>query len=311
MLGFVANTDHKWFLFLKELAQLRQTSGETLEEINFWRPSGQSFGAVPQWSPFFFKLKAPHNAIGGFGLFARFASLPDWLAWESFGQANGAPSYTVMHQMLEAYRSEKGSTQSRVGCILISSPFFFEPRDWVEQPRDWRGPIVVGKSYDLTVGEGLRIYTECMARVSGQSAGTRAAEEVARYGEPVLVKPRLGQGIFRVSVTEAYRGACAVTEEHSLPVLEAAHIRPYAEGGGHDVPNGILLRTDIHRLFDRGYVTVTPDYHFEVSQRLRQEFDNGKTYYAMHGRRILLPEKVTERPDAQLLRWHNEQVFRP
>jgi putative restriction endonuclease len=72
------------------------------------------------------------------------------------------------------------------------------------------------------------------------------------------VRPRLGQGTFRIATIQAYERACAVTGEHSLPALEAAHIRPFAEGGTHDVSNGLLLRADLHRLFDRGYVTVTP-----------------------------------------------------
>jgi hypothetical protein len=41
------------------------------------------------------------------------------------------------------------------------------------------------------------------------------------------------------------------------------------------VSNGLLLRSDIHRLFDKGYVTVTPDHHFEVSRRLKDDFETG------------------------------------
>jgi hypothetical protein len=71
------------------------------------------------------------------------------------------------------------------------------------------------------------------------------------------------------------RRACAVTGEHSLPVLEAAHIRPYARGGEHDVANGLSLRTDIHRLFDKGYVTVDEDAKFVVGRRLKQASRTG------------------------------------
>ena len=60
--------------------------------------------------------------------------------------------------------------------------------------------------------------------------------------------------------------------EHSLPAFEAAHVRPYADGGEHALPNGLLLRADIHRLFDAGYVTVTPDYRFRVSHDLADDF---------------------------------------
>jgi putative restriction endonuclease len=113
-----------------------------------------------------------------------------------------------------------------------------------------------------------------------------------------------------VLVTDIYQRRCAVTQEQTLPALEAAHIRPYGEGGEHEAPNGLLLRRDIHSLFDAGYVTVTPDLRFEVSRRIREEFDNGKHYYALHGRTIDGPTEVGLRPDPGALTWHNEHCFR-
>jgi putative restriction endonuclease len=77
-----------------------------------------------------------------------------------------------------------------------------------------------------------------------------------------------------------------VTGEKTLPVLEAAHIKPYAIEGPHQVNNGILLRSDRHKLFDVGYVTVTPEHTLEVSPRLREEWHNGQEYNAHHGRRL-------------------------
>jgi hypothetical protein len=53
------------------------------------------------------------------------------------------------------------------------------------------------------------------------------------HGSPILIRPRLGQGAFRVSVTSVYQHRCAVTGERTLPILDAAHIRPYEEGGKH------------------------------------------------------------------------------
>jgi hypothetical protein len=76
------------------------------------------------------------------------------------------------------------------------------------------------------------------------------------------VRQRLGQGAFRVLVTDAYERRCAVTGEKALPVLQAAHIRPVTKEGTHQLDNGLLLRSDIHALFDQGYVTVTPDHRF-------------------------------------------------
>jgi putative restriction endonuclease len=136
------------------------------------------------------------------------------------------------------------------------------------------------------------------------------AQNFVRYGAAVEVHPRLGQGLFRVEVTDAYQRACAVTGEHSLPALEAAHILPYGQGGEHRVDNGLLLRSDLHRLYDRGYVTVTPDYVFRVSDRLRDEFQNGRSYYGLGGAKIALPEREMWRPKRELLEWHRECVFR-
>ena len=131
-----------------------------------------------------------------------------------------------------------------------------------------------------------------------------------RYGDLTLLRRRLGQGIFRLAVTDAYSRACAVTSEHSLPALEAAHIQPFGEGGVHEVSNGLLLRSDIHRLFDRGYVGVTPDHRFAVSKRLKDDFANGRSYYPLDGREIKLPERVEERPGPEWLEWHMEERFR-
>jgi putative restriction endonuclease len=93
-------------------------------------------------------------------------------------------------------------------------------------------------------------------------------------------------------VTSVYQHRCAVTGEKTLPILDAAHIRPYEEGGEHDVTNGLLLRTDIHRLFDKGYVTIGIDGRFEVGQRLKADFENGRHYYAMHGQPVAPPRDL-------------------
>lgn len=139
---------------------------------------------------------------------------------------------------------------------------------------------------------------------------TTEAIELRRTGKPQIITPRLGQASFRLAVLDAYDCACAVTNEHSLPVLEAAHIRPWGDGGRHEVPNGLPLRRDIHRLFDLGFVTVKPDLRFAVSPALRDAYANGKTYYALSGRRVQLPNAAADRPDPDLLAWHGEEVYR-
>ena len=83
----------------------------------------------------------------------------------------------------------------------------------------------------------------------------------------------MGQGAFRVLVTDAYTRRCSVTGERTLPVLEAAHIKPFAVAGPHIISNGLLFRSDVHKLFDTGYLTITSDHKTEVSRRIKEEFE--------------------------------------
>ena len=125
----------------------------------------------------------------------------------------------------------------------------------------------------------------------------------------MLVRPRLGQGAFRLAVTDNYERRCAVTGEKTLPILDAAHIRAFNDGGAHDPANGLLLRTDVHRLFDLGYVTVSPDHRFEVSSRLKADYDNGRHYYDLHGRPVRPPRGGMPAPSPEALLWHRERRY--
>jgi putative restriction endonuclease len=200
-----------------------------------------------------------------------------------------------------------------IGCIAINEPVFFTPDDWVAVPSDWSRNIVSGRGEDLSRGEGLRMWNECLERAAARATPAadwvRQALDAQRAGRPVLIKPRLGQSSFRLAVLDAYGQQCAVTLEHSLPVIDAAHIRPWASGGMHSVPNGLPLRRDLHRLFDLGYVTIRPNMRLAVSRRLHDEYANGRVYYELDGREIRLPQNKELRPDGEALAWHEAEVF--
>jgi len=98
MRGYLGNTDQEWYAFLERTAPH--------DEVNFWFPKSGGLLRAEPGTPFFFKLKRPHYAIAGFGWLAQTSSLPAWLAWESFGTANGAPSFDVMRRRIEHYRRE-------------------------------------------------------------------------------------------------------------------------------------------------------------------------------------------------------------
>jgi putative restriction endonuclease len=91
--------------------------------------------------------------------------------------------------------------------------------------------------------------------------------------------------------------------------LDAAHIRSYGEGGVHEVANGLLLRKDIHSVFDAGYVTFDEDLRMVVSDRVRTEFNNGNEYRRLHGEQLRVPADPALSPSAEFLRWHREERF--
>jgi putative restriction endonuclease len=294
----VAVTDGDWFEMLR-----RQPN---LDEVNFWAPGATSFRALQPGELFLFKVHAPRNVIVGGGIFAYATVLPWSLAWQAFGEANGARSAQEMRARIARYRrSDPGDRNDfEIGCRILTQPFFFDERDWIPVPPSWSPNIVVFKTYNTGDAEGLVLWEAVNGRLN-RSPVPGMAEPAARFGKPQLVLPRLGQGAFRVLVTDIYQRRCAVTQERTLPALDAAHIRPYGDGGIHEARNGLLLRRDLHSLFDAGYVTVTPDLRFEVSRRIKEEFQNGRHYYAMHGQPVRPPKETWQQPDPAALSWHN------
>ncbi len=198
LFGTIAPTDFGWYDFLSR--------SSVWPEVNFWTPSTHFSFRADEFSPFFFKLKAPYNAICGFGYFANYSPLPDWLAWSCFEEGNGCASLKEMRDRISAIRLRMRYVATErapeIGCIVIVNATLFARHD-----------------------------------------------------------------------------------------------------------NGLLLRADLHRLFEQGYLTVTTEHRLRVSERLRVDFNNGKTYYPFRDTSISLPRDDRHRPDPDLLRWHNDSVF--
>lgn len=308
---WVGITDNTWFARL---------AASKPDEVNFWQPGGKtSFKAVPTGAPFLFKLHSPDNYIAGGAYFLRQSFLPLSIAWDAFGDRNGVPSFSEFSRKILAYRARSGRIESdpTIGCLVLVEPFFFERADWIPvDPAAYRS-IVVGKTMDTADTAGRQLWMkvqERLARLSQPVAQKtqliREVREGGQYGSEYLTRARLGQGAFRVLVTEAYARRCAMTGEKTLPVLQAAHIKPYAESGPHSTANGLLLRSDLHILFDRGYLTVNADLVIEVSKNIKEQFSNGREYYALHGKSLsVLPAAADDRPSSQFLEWHNQNVY--
>ncbi|MCK4817934.1 HNH endonuclease [bacterium] len=311
---YLGVTDYEWFSFLSERRN---------EDINFWQPGGiAGFKVLNPGDPFLFKLKYPLNAISGIGFYSTHSILPLDVAWDIFGERNGVESYLKFKQKIISYRTASNTFESNpnIGCIVLTDPILFNKEDWITVPKSWGKSIVQGKSYSTDDFEGADLWTKIEQRLANYDLFQR--EEIdksqfilednssSQYSKKYLTKIRYGQGAFRVLLTDAYNRKCAISGEKTLPALEAAHIKPYADSGPNYICNGLLLRADIHKLFDAGYLTVTKDYKIEVSSKIKEEFENGKNYYQYHGGNIkTIPHQILNHPDLNYLEWHNSNIY--
>jgi putative restriction endonuclease len=309
---YVGVTDNKWFSFL---------SGHQPDEVNFWRPRATKvFRALRPGELFLFKLHRPQRYIVGGGFFVRQSFLPLSITWDVFKEKNGAASYGEFSALIRRHRGTTYESEPDpvIACIILTTPFFFHKEDWIAEPPDWSPNLVQGKRYTTNDVVGKCLWEQVHERMGQYLLPAENQKPLdslnidinERYGPGQIIRPRLGQGGFRVLVTEAYNRRCAITGERTLPVLQAAHIKPYSESGPHHISNGLLLRSDLHILFDRGLMTVTPDYRVEVSRRIRDEYENGKEYYRLSGKRLtVIPPTPADRPSTEFIEWHNQNVF--
>jgi putative restriction endonuclease len=225
-----------------------------------------------------------------------------------------------MRDRISRYRrSPIGPTDNpNIGCIMLAEPFFCGRADSIPSPREFKVGTQVGKGFDSETGPGKALWEAVCERLKQSPAplmekgtATDAAIQSGGFGRPQIIHPRLGQGLFRILVTNAYSRRCAITGERTLPVLGAAHIRSYTLVRRHEVLNGLLLRADLHKLFDEGYLTVDlQDRRIAVSRRIKEEFENGKDYHKLEGVPLREPAERWTRPSAENLEYHAYHVFR-
>lgn len=308
---WVGVTDNTWFNFQQ---------ANKPDEVNFWQPSATPpFKNAPLGMPFLFKLKKPNNHIAGGGFFVTYSTLPVSVAWDVFGEKNGANSLVSLLNLLTPLH-QANKTNDLIGCTILASPFFFPESQWIETPSSFASNIVRGKMYDTENNDGSNLWANIQETLNEKVLFSKSVSEtvlskikesdVPKYGNPYLTKPRIGQGSFRLLVTDAYKRRCAITGESTLPVLEAAHIVPYSKNGTHDVSNGLLLRADFHKLFDAGLVTVMPDLTVKISSKIKESYFNGKAYYRLQDCKLAaIPEAPDLRPNPDYLDWHNRNCF--
>ncbi len=260
------------------------------------------------------------NAIAGYGVEAHFSMLSFDQAWAAFGLQNG---FQDRHQFLSWGARNRNRDLHTIGTELLACTIILEAVFW---PRERWIPWGIEQGWARTgIQQGK--YEKDPARISRllneiglDRLGVPEAEEFcdsfvpleADECEIILAKScaRRGQGTFRSRLLTAYGSRCAITGEHTEPVLDAAHVQIYLGPRSNHIQNGLLLTKEFHALFDAGLVTVTPDFTIRVFNRIRDRWKNGHRYNPYNGRKLeVIPDAVSDHPSRAALEWHAKNVF--
>jgi putative restriction endonuclease len=170
-----------------------------------------------------------------------------------------------------------------------------------------------GNSVPPEVAEELERMLSRAAHGFGHIDGTRGDDgsfDPASAGQPEravrAITVRRGQANFRNALLDAYARRCAMTACSVVDVLEAAHITPYMGATTNHVTNGLLLRADLHTLFDCGLLSVEP-----ISRTIVIGAGLvGSTYEALSGRKLRAPKNPSHSPSQRSLKRHFDSFNR-
>lgn len=130
-----------------------------------------------------------------------------------------------------------------------------------------------------------------------------------------IMKTRVGQYFFRVSVLNSYKNRCCITGLSNTKLLIASHIKPWADSDEKtertNPSNGLCLNSLHDRAFDNGLITLDKSYHIIISSVMKNSAMDMKTrdwFMSYENKQIFLPDKFL--PGKEFIEYHNDVIFR-
>ena len=291
----IAPTDIGWFQFLKE--------NKHFNDVNFWTPTPWNITRLNSNDKFYFMLKSPIRKIGGFGIFKKYSNHNLNEAWALFGYGNGCASKEELIKRLDDYKAKNSQDKTSVanteiGCISLSNVEFWEEDayiDLAETNIDFSSNIVKLKYY-TTEDFNTSVSTN---EENGYILVDMDSEKLKKAR---MITDRKGQSNFKLLVSTAYNNKCCITGETIPELLEAAHIQPYINQTSNHVQNGILLRSDIHKLYDNNLIYIDESFIVHTSSMLQSNY-----YKQFHNKTISLPSDTIKYPSKDALKSRHDE----
>ncbi len=297
-LSMVALTDYNWYKTLR--------SRSVTNEVNFWTPTPWNIRRLSKGDIVYFLLKKKYGRkICGYGRFVAYKNMDIKNAWQQYGPYNGASSFSEMKNRVANYTNKNSKSGYRgkdhiIGCVILKDIKFFDDEDQLkDMDYGWRIPRQVVKYKYVVSAKTIQQNTHTQL-----DQPFTLVDDTKTYTD-TTTSVRKGQNNFRDMILAAYNRKCCITQENTPDVLQAAHIQGYRSEASNHVQNGLLLRVDLHRLFDAGLITIDDNYIVQISSYLLSD-----SYIQFNGMKINLPE-LRNRPSLEALRWHYKNVFRP
>lgn len=184
------------------------------------------------------------------------------------------------------------------GSKLDGEIFAEFSRDWTEL--SYQAQLIKAKMQKKNIGEIID-----MADVEEIPAG--------EYREKMM-RQRVGQHFFRISVLNSYSNRCCITGLKKSELLVASHIKPWSVSDEQtertNPSNGLCLNAFHDKAFDKGLITISKDFKIIISKRLKEaemDKDTQDWFWGYNNKQILLPDKFL--PGADFIEYHNDVIF--
>lgn len=281
----ISPTDIDWFNFLRDNGYHTQ--------INFWTPSLWNISQLKPGNKLYFMLKSPIRKIGGYGHFVEYKNLPLKEAWNTYGRKNGCHNKLELINRLKHYnKSIKEVDNQKIGCIILENAEFYDDLHFLNL-----------EEYEINFHRSVqkikyfKIYDPLTQPINHKVNEFELVPYITkRQKKTTKITPRIGQGTFRGKISQVYNNKCCVSGESTAELLEAAHIQPYINEHSNHIQNGLLLRVDIHKMYDNGLLYIDEHYEIHISSLIKSTH-----YLQLQGKKISIPENTSLQPSKNAL----------
>jgi putative restriction endonuclease len=284
----IAPTDENWFAFLK--------NSQFNSFINFWTPTTWNVKNLKSGDKWYFLLKSPIRKIGGYGEFVEYKNMTPQAAWKEYGLRNGCNSKLDLTVKIQKYIDRNSKKHSKkninidnyeIGCIVLKNCVFWDSDSYIDPT-----------NFNISIAKQVvtRKYFKQYDPFTIKDIDDFFLLDEPREVYKLEVNQRKGQGIFKGLILKAYNNKCCISDETCPELLEAAHIQHYLNQQSNHIQNGILLRVDLHRLFDNNLLYIDNGYIVRISPLV-----NTPHYKKYNGRKISLPNNMDDHPSLTAL----------